>query len=149
MKELPTLEHLQSLRLPLRNINRERRERLTALERLAVLVTEQVGTMGFFFLVAGWTAAWFLWNMLAPQELRFDPFPAFVLWVFVSNALQLLLLPLLMVGQNLQAKHAEARAEADFEVNQKAEREIEAILAHLEYLGRLMQDLRTDFDRKR
>jgi uncharacterized membrane protein len=37
-----------------------------------------------------------------------------------------------MIGQNLQGRHAEARAEADFEVNTKAEREIETILLHLE-----------------
>jgi hypothetical protein len=34
-------------------------------------------------------------------------------------------------GQNLQGRHAEARAQADFEVNTRAEREIEAIRLHL------------------
>ena len=42
------------------------------------------------------------------------------------------LMPLIMIGQNLQGKHSEARAEADFEVNVRAEQEIEAILQHLE-----------------
>ena len=41
-------------------------------------------------------------------------------------------MPLIMVGQNLQEKHAEARARADYEVNTKAEEEIETILQHLE-----------------
>ncbi len=39
--------------------------------------------------------------------------------------IQMFLMPLIMIGQNLQGRHAEARAEADFEVNIKAEREIE------------------------
>ena len=43
-----------------------------------------------------------------------------------------------MVGQNLQGRHAEKRAEADFEVNTKAEREIEAILMHLENQNELI-----------
>ena len=43
-------------------------------------------------------------------------------------------MPLLMVGQNLQARHTEIRSEADFETNLKAERETEAILQHLESL---------------
>ena len=64
--------------------------------------------------------------------LRFDPFPAFVLWLFISNMIQIFLMPLIMVGQNLQSRHSEARAESDYEVNVKAEREIEAILLHLE-----------------
>lgn len=47
-------------------------------------------------------------------------------------------MPLIMVGQNLQGRHAEKRAEADFDVNTKAEREIEAILMHLENQGELI-----------
>jgi len=47
-------------------------------------------------------------------------------------------MPLIMIGQNLQGRHAEARAEADFEVNVKAEREIEAILEHLEAQNKLI-----------
>ena len=88
--------------------------------------------MGFFLLIFAWTVVWLGWNTLAPSVIRFDPFPAFVLWLFLSNVIQIFLMPLIMVGQNLQGRHAEARAEADFEVNTKAEREIEAILHHLE-----------------
>lgn len=43
-----------------------------------------------------------------------------------------------MVGQNLQGRHSEIRAEADFEVNTKAEREIETILMHLEKQNELI-----------
>ena len=46
--------------------------------------------------------------------------------------LQIFLMPLIMIGQNLQGSHAEARAESDYDVNVKAEREVEAILLHLE-----------------
>jgi uncharacterized membrane protein len=67
-----------------------------------------------------------------PHALRFDPYPALVLWLFLSNLIQICLMPLIMLGQNLQGRHAEARAQADFEINTKAEREIEAILMHLE-----------------
>jgi uncharacterized membrane protein len=52
--------------------------------------------------------------------------------------IQIFLMPLIMVGQNLQGRHAEARAEADFDVNTKAEREIEAILLHLESQNELI-----------
>ena len=128
----PLLEELRRLRRPISNINLAHRGLLSPLERFAVSITTAIGSMGFFLVIFLWTSGWFLWNMLAPRELIFDPFPAFVLWIFISNMLQLFFLPLLMVGQKLQDRHAELRAEADFEVNQKAEREIEAILAHLE-----------------
>jgi len=54
------------------------------------------------------------------------------LWLFISNMVQIFLMPLIMVGQNLQSKHSELRAEQDFSINKKAESEIEAILKHLE-----------------
>jgi uncharacterized membrane protein len=47
-------------------------------------------------------------------------------------------MPLIIIGQNLQGRHAEARAESDFEVNVEAEREIEAILLHLEHQNQLI-----------
>lgn len=69
---------------------------------------------------------------MAPRELRFDPAPAFVIWLFISNVLQLILLPLIMVGQNLEGRHAEMRAEEDYKINKRSEKEIETIIAHLE-----------------
>lgn len=136
-----SLEELKKLRKPVRNVNREFLPRLSRLERLAVWITDNVGTMGFFLIIFGWTVVWLSWNMFAPQNLRFDPYPAFVLWLFISNMIQIFLMPLIMIGQNLQARHAEARAEADFEVNTKAEREIETILLHLENQNNVMLEI--------
>ena len=127
-----SIGELKRFRKPVRNVNAEQREKLTRLERLALVITQRVGTMGFFLIILGWTVVWLSWNTLAPAAMRFDPFPAFVLWLFLSNLIQILLMPLIMVGQNLQGRHAEARAESDFEVNVKAEREVETILRHLE-----------------
>ncbi|HUO77471.1 MAG TPA: DUF1003 domain-containing protein [Thermodesulfovibrionales bacterium] len=131
-------EELKKLRKPIKNVNAEHRETLTRLERLAVWITEKVGSMGFFLIIFAWTIVWLGWNTITPKELRFDPFPAFVLWLFISNVLQIFLMPLIMIGQNLQGRHSESRAESDFEVNVKAEREIEAILLHLENQNELI-----------
>jgi len=57
--------------------------------------------------------------------------------------IQILLMPLIMVGQNLQGNHAELRAESDYEVNVKAEREIEAMLQHLEQQTQLLLTITT------
>jgi uncharacterized membrane protein len=59
----------------------------------------------------------------------------------MSNMIQIFLMPLIMVGQNLQSRHAEARAEADFEINTKAEREIEVVLQHLERQNDLILEI--------
>jgi len=136
-----TFDDIRRDRKPIRNVNIEQKERLTQLERFALWITDRVGSMGFFILIFAWTIGWLLWNVLAPLPLQFDPFPAFVLWLFISNMIQLFLLPLIMVGQNLQGRHAEARAEADFELNVKSSQEIEAILLHLERQSDLIVEI--------
>jgi uncharacterized membrane protein len=128
----PSLDQLRALRRPIKNVNVVHAETLGPLERLATWITDHVGSMGFFMIIFTWTMLWLGWNSLGPKQDRFDPFPAFVLWLFISNMIQIFLMPLIMVGQNLQSRHSDARAESDYEVNVKAEREIEAILLHLE-----------------
>jgi len=117
---------------PIKNVNVVHRSKMSKMDKLALFITERIGTMGFFFIIFAWTILWLGWNILAPKGIKFDPGPAFVLWLFISNLIQLHLMPLLLIGQNLQSKHAELRSEHDFETDKKAEKEIEAILLHLE-----------------
>ena len=117
---------------PAKNVNVVHRKNMSKMDRLALFITERIGTMGFFFIIFVWTVIWLGWNILAPKGMKFDPGPAFVLWLFISNLIQLHLMPLLLIGQNVQSKHAELRSEHDFETDKKAEKEIEAILLHLE-----------------
>ena len=140
-KILKANEELSALRKPIRNVNVRHKESLSALEKIAVKVTDYVGSMGFFLIIFAWTLLWLGWNTLAPQNLRFDPFPAFVLWLFISNMIQIFLMPLIMIGQNLQGRHAEKRAESDFEVNIRAEKEIEVILLHLAHQNELIMKI--------
>ncbi len=144
----PTLVELRQYRERARNARHEAKINFTLLEHFALSVTHAVGTMGFFFLLVFWTAGWLLWNLLAPVALRFDPAPAFVIWLFASNIIQLVLLPLIMVGQNLEGKFSEHRAQADFEINRKAEHEIEVVIAHLENQNELLLELARKIDRK-
>ena len=147
VKKPLSLEEIRKARKPLRNVNVEVKEHLTALERFAVSITDRIGTMGFFLLIFTWTVLWLGWNIFAPSQFRFDPYPAFVLWLFISNMIQIFLMPLLLIGQNLQGRHSEARAEADFDVNTKAEEEIETILEHLENQNELILTILQKFDK--
>lgn len=133
-----SLQELKSQRSPLTDVNAHHRSRIRPLDRLALFITKHVGTMGFFLIIFAWTAFWLGWNLLAPKGAQFDPPMAFVLWLFISNMIQILLMPLIMVGQNLQGQHSELRAEHDLEVNIRAEREIEVVLTHLEYQNAML-----------
>jgi uncharacterized membrane protein len=110
--------------MKLTNANLIYKKILSDSDKLAIGITDKVGTIGFFMLIFFWTVGWLSWNIFAPINLQFDPYPAFVLWLFISNMIQIFLMPLIMIGQNLQGKRAEIHAENDYQVNLKAEQEI-------------------------
>ena len=110
------------------------------LDRLALWITLRVGSMGFFVIIFIWTVSWLSWNILAPRAVRFDPYPGFVLWLFISNMIQLFLMPLILIGQNLQAKESDQRAKNDYKIYLKAEAEIQAIRASLKAILKHLEE---------
>jgi uncharacterized membrane protein len=125
-----------------------KKENPSILNRMAVWITNKVGTMGFFLCIFTWTVGWLGWNTLGPKAARFDPFPGFVLWLFISNMIQLFLMPLIMLGQNIQSKHTDIRAEVDLKINTHAELENETILLHLEYQNKMILEILENINSK-
>lgn len=140
-EKIETIMEIRKKTLHLKNVQEVHKESLTTLDKLALFITQRVGTMGFFFAIVTWTALWLGWNMFAPQKFRFDPFPGFVLWLFISNMIQIFLMPLIMIGQNIQGKYADLRSEHDYYTDKKAEKEVEAILLHLEHQQNLLLEI--------
>jgi uncharacterized membrane protein len=138
-QRLPETKELIQPRRPMRKVNEEHKQSMSRDELLALVITQQVGTLGFFLIILAWTILWLGWNILAPASLKFDPPTGFVFWLFISNMIQILLMPLIMVGQNLQGRHAELRVESDYEVNVRAEEEIERIIQRLEEQQKLLE----------
>jgi len=132
VKKIPHFRHDHE---PVHNTNDQLQDSFTPLERVALWLTVRVGSFGFFLVIIAWSILWLGWNTLAPKSVRFDPAPAFVMWLFISNLIQITLMPLIMVGQNLLNRHSELRAEEDFRINMKAEQETAAVLLHLEHQG--------------
>jgi len=143
-----SLDELRKVRKPYEQAMRLQDTNISFVDKLALWITNNVGSMRFFLIIFAWTILWLGWNMLAPQNMRFDPFPAFVLWLFISNMIQLFLMPLIMVGQNLQSRQADFRAKADYEINKRAELEIETILMHLEYQNKIILEILDDIKKK-
>lgn len=107
--------HYTHPQAPIVNANEVYQKELSPLDKLAAAITDKVGSMGFFLLILTWTILWTGYNILASEVpgLRwksFDPFPAFVAYLLISNVIQILLMPLIMVGQNVQSRHSEIRA---------------------------------------
>ena len=112
-------------------------------EKLALYITNKVGTMGFFYIIFIWTVSWLGWNSLAPSTLRFDPYPAFVLWLFLSNMIQIFLMPLLLIGQNIQSKENDKKTEEAYRLEVKSELEIELLVNYLETVIKKIDELET------
>ena len=131
------LEELRKIKKPV-NANIKHKENLKLLDKVAVFITSLVGTM--------WCAIAFTLLALVslPDAIRGGK-ATIISWV-AQTFLQLVLLSVIMVGQNLQNKHSEARAEADFDVNVKAELEIETILQHLENQNETMLEIMKKID---
>ncbi|HEY1041778.1 MAG TPA: DUF1003 domain-containing protein [Candidatus Paceibacterota bacterium] len=141
MHHIPDTNEVISRRKPVRDTLKEYSQKLSPSEKFALSVTNKIGTIGFFNIILTFTILWFGWNTFAPAEFRFDTFPSFVLWLFISNVIQLFLLPLILIGQTLENKQTAIRAQSDYEVNVKSEQEIEIILKHLEDQKELLQKL--------
>lgn len=125
-----SLEEIRARRKPVVNINEKHKDGLTLNDKIAIFLTSKVGSM--------WCA--YAFTILAlislPVALSLGV-GAIIAWT-AQTFIQLVLLPVIMVGQNVQSAHSELRAEQDFQINKKAEEEIETILQHLENQNELM-----------
>ena len=128
----PSLAEIRKLRKPIRNVRTVHADSLKPLERFAVWMTKRVGTMGFFFACTAMVTL----PLIGPFKATMP-----VVQYISSGYLQLILLPLIMVGQNLQGRASDLRAENDYEINVKAEREVEAVLHHLEYQNNILMGM--------
>lgn len=115
-----------------RNINEEIAIRSTTVERIADVIAEYSGSIQFLFLNAAWFTGWIVWNTL-PGLPHFDPYPFGFLTMVVS--LEAIFLSIfVLVSQNRQAAKDRLRADAEYEVNLKAELEISHLHEKVDFL---------------
>lgn len=111
------------------NVNAKHKQSLKFQDRLALGITTAVGTMYAVYFFAVFMAGWMLWQG-AVSHHPFDPYP-FAFLLFMGNIVQLLLMPLIMVGQNIQGRHAEIRTDEEYKTTMTSYEDIEHIMQHL------------------
>jgi uncharacterized membrane protein len=115
-----------------RNINEEMEIRSTTIERIADAIAAFSGSIAFLVANAVWFVAWIVWNML-PVGGHFDPYPFGFLTMVVS--LEAIFLSIfVLISQNRQAAKDRLRADAEYEVNLKAELEIRQLHEKMDFL---------------
>ena len=118
-----------------RNVLEEAEEALTFGQRVADRVAKFGGSWPFIGL---FSAIMFVWMSVNIARLAsFDPYP-FILLNLALSTIAALQAPIIMMSQNRQSSKDKLLAENDYQVNLKAEMEIEALLrGHAELLARL------------
>lgn len=115
-----------------RNINDELAVRSTTAERMADAIAEFSGSILFLVFNALWFLLWIVWNT-ASFLPHFDPYPFGFLTMVVS--LEAIFLSIfVLISQNRQAAKDRLRAEADYEVNLKAELEVAQLHEKVDFL---------------
>lgn len=117
------------------NVNDTHQQRLGLLDKTGMFITRIVGTM----------IAAILFTVLAvislPAALATHDKIVIVSWV-AQTFLQLVLLPIILVGQNIQGKHTETMADEEFKTTQTTYKDLE----HLILINKKQLDLLVKLD---
>lgn len=119
------------------NVNVKHKQNLGFQDRMALVITGAVGTMYAVYAFSLLLLGWMLWQTYFDNK-PFDPYP-FAFLLFLGNIIQLLLMPLIMVGQNIQGQHAELRAEEEYKTTETIYKDIEKVLLHLDAQDKQLQ----------
>jgi Zn-dependent protease with chaperone function len=109
------------------NVNNQYAESLSPSDRIALWLMGRVGTMPFF---------WFcnvlpLLPVLWPQSLAVVTFVSSGWW-------QLAFLPLILVAQNVQSRHAELMADQHYAAEAKADAQIEMLMKEIRWQNKAL-----------
>ncbi len=115
-----------------KNINEVYEEGQSFGERMADLVAKFGGSWTFIFLFAFVLVAW-MWINTAALARSFDPYP-YILLNLVLSCLAAVQAPIILMSQNRQAERDRLHAENDYEVNLKAELEIQQLHEKIDVL---------------
>jgi uncharacterized membrane protein len=129
------LVRLRSMRHP----NQVIEEEATLGEHVADAVARFGGSWTFIIFFGAVLTA-YAWVNVALDRRSWDPYP-FILLNLLLSMLAAVQAPVIMMSQNRQDKKDRLRGELDYEVNRRAETEIQGLSRKLHFLGDKMGDI--------
>lgn len=114
------------------------RTRLTLGQKAADKLTRFAGSWLFITIVIFFISVWIYTNIVI---YKWDPYP-FILLNFVLSCLAALQAPVILMSQNREAERDRINARYDYQVNRKAEREIQDMQRDLEEIKKLIKKLK-------
>ncbi len=113
-------------RMTTRNLNEEIDHQMGLGDRLAASIARGVGSWKFILIFSLVLVAWVGVNTISLVMHPLDPFP-FTFLNFVLSCLAAIQAPVIIMSQNRQAAKDRVSAELDFQVNKKAEMQIQSL----------------------
>ena len=132
---------------PIRNVIAEHEEQMSLGQRVADRVALMVGSWTFILVQSTIFLIWVAINVYLvvgeikhPGSLKaWDPYP-FILLNLILSFQAAYTGPVVMMSQNRQTEKDRLMAQHDYEINLKAEEELEVVMDHLEHQDRLILD---------
>jgi uncharacterized membrane protein len=115
------------------DLEKAARRELTRSERISKAVTDFAGRMTFVALHGALFGAWTLWNLNAPEALRFDPYPFGLMTMMVSLE-GVFLATFVLITQNRMMLHTDRRDHLGLQVSMLTEQELTMVLRMLRQL---------------
>jgi len=115
---------------PVKNANEVVKEQLTFGQRASDWIAEKVGSWEFIIGQSALLIVWAILNVTAWMQ-HWDPYP-FILMNLVLSLQAAYTAPMIMMSQNRKADRDRLEAHIDYEINLRAEAEINVILENLE-----------------
>lgn len=106
-----------------RNVNEEVEDKRTTVMKVADWIADFSGSLPFLFIHLGIFALWIGWNVVLPSK-AFDAYPFGFLTLVVSLE-AIILSVFVLLSQNRQVERERVRSDVEYDVNLKAEMQIQ------------------------
>jgi len=102
-------------------------------DRVSDKIAQFGGSWTFILSFLGFLILWMIFNSLALFVFHFDPYP-FILLNLILSSIAAIQAPIIMMSQNRQAEKDRERAELDYQINVKSEKEIRLLQEKVDHL---------------
>ena len=116
-----------------RNVNEEIEQRLSFADRISDKLAQHGGSWGFIMTFAVVLFGWVTLNTIELVFRPFDPFP-FIFLNLILSCISAIQAPIIMMSQNRQSEKDRLHAELDYQVNLKAELQIQSLHVKMDEL---------------
>lgn len=130
---METEDTLISEHLSADDVEKTYQKSLTFGERVADNIADFGGSWTFILTFLGFIAVWIGINVVEIFKMKFDDYP-FILLNLILSCVAAIQAPIIMMSQNRQELKDRLRAQNDYQVNLKAEREIRELGLKIEEL---------------